>query len=322
MESIVLHTHLSQLIDECPSERLIFLTEQTSLDDLDAALCQSLSSLFDATLVEIEGHHSEALTEDLQYAPLSKFCLGFDGHICETTSRPPTLSTDSSASEDTDGINVCVREANTRPSQKELQQLLRVYQNQEFHLTRSTQDKLTNLLNRQAYSEKMDHLFRSKGYNQRATDIGRVMAMVDIDRFKSINDQYGHLFGDEILVLISRLMEKTFRVDDWLIRFGGEEFIIILHGADLKSAEFSLNRFRESVAKFSFPQVEKVTISIGFTLLNLSIPHTQLLGRTDQALYYSKEHGRNQCHSFEALLEDNLLEEIDHDADIELFEHC
>ena len=300
-----MHANLSQLFAECPAERLIFLTEQTSLDDLDTALCQVLATLFDANHVEIEGHHSTSSDEHPD-ALITKFSLGFDGNVFETTSQSldqGELSGKPIASEDSDGIKVCVSGANTKPLSKELKQLLRVYQNQEFHLTRSTQDKLTNLLNRQAYSEKMEHLFRSKGFNQRATDIARVMAMIDIDRFKQVNDQYGHLFGDEILVLISRLMEKCFRVDDWLIRFGGEEFIIILHGSDLKSAEQSLNRFRESIAKFSFPQVGKVTVSIGFTELNLAIPHTQLLGRADQALYYSKKHGRNQCSSFEFLLD-------------------
>ncbi|OUS29376.1 hypothetical protein A9Q99_09760 [Gammaproteobacteria bacterium 45_16_T64] len=301
----------------CPSNLLILLTEQTSLDDLDAALCQSLTLLFDAIETSIDGHPTgTSCTLDVIS---KKYHIGFDGDIREYTDLEHSGKGSISAADDVDHIDICVIGEQSTPSSQAIQQLLRIYQNQEFHLTRSTQDKLTNLLNRQAYSEKIDHLFRSSGLSQRASDIRRVMAMVDIDNFKSINDQYGHLFGDEILVLISRLMEKSFRVDDWLIRFGGEEFIIILHDVDLQTAAHSLDRFRKNIEQFPFPQLQRVTVSIGFTQLDLSLPHTQLLGRTDQALYYSKKNGRNQCNEYESLLSEHLLDEVDHESDIELF---
>lgn len=302
----------------CPANLLILLTEQTSLDDLDAALCQSLTLLFDAIDTTIDGRpsHSSCNLDDIS----KKYHVGFDGEIVEYSDILPTDRRGLDIANDMDHIDICVMGEQAMPSTQAIQQLLRVYQNQEFHLTRSTQDKLTNLLNRQAYSEKIDHLFRSSGRSQRATDIRRVMAMVDIDNFKAINDQYGHLFGDEILVLISRLMEKSFRVDDWLIRFGGEEFILILHDVDLNTAAQSLDRFRKNVAQCRFPQIEQVTVSIGFTQLDLTIPHTQLLGRTDQALYYSKKNGRNQCNQYETLLAQKLLDNADLDSDIELFQ--
>ena len=94
------------------------------------------------------------------------------------------------------------------------------------------------------------------------------------------------------------LMRKTFRGGDRLFRFGGEEFVVILNADSETLAAATFNRFRTAVENHEFPQVGKVTCSIGFTAVSESDVPTDVVGRADEALYYAKEHGRNQvcCH--------------------------
>jgi Diguanylate cyclase, GGDEF domain len=93
------------------------------------------------------------------------------------------------------------------------------------------------------------------------------LGLVDIDKFKCINDNYGHLFGDEVLLLVSQLMKKSFRGTDQLFRFGGEEFVIVLDHATTEGVEVAFDRLRETIAAFEFPQVGRVTISLGYKFI-------------------------------------------------------
>jgi diguanylate cyclase (GGDEF)-like protein len=133
------------------------------------------------------------------------------------------------------------------------------------------------------------------------------LCVVDIDHFKRVNDSFGHLFGDEVLLRMGDLMRKTFRGGDRLFRFGGEEFVVILNAEDEALAATSFNRFRNSVEKHEFPQVGKVTCSIGFTAVtNMDVP-TDVVGRADEALYFAKEHGRNQVCCYERLVAEGAI---------------
>src|SRR6202011_3687326 len=94
------------------------------------------------------------------------------------------------------------------------------------------------------------------------------LALIDIDRFKSINDGYGHLFGDEVLLLVSQLMKRSFRGADQLFRFGGEEFVVLLDRASEPGAQIVLERLRTTIGEHEFPQVGQVTISVGYTRID------------------------------------------------------
>jgi diguanylate cyclase (GGDEF)-like protein len=125
------------------------------------------------------------------------------------------------------------------------------------------------------------------------------IAILDIDHFKRINDDFGHLYGDEVLLRFSQLMEKCFRYNDFLFRFGGEEFVVILNLASQETAVTIFNRFREDVANYDFPSVGRITVSIGITHIdNLSMPTTQL-DHADKALYHAKDSGRNRVVLYE-----------------------
>jgi len=191
--------------------------------------------------------------------------------------------------------------------------LARIYGNQIRLLDYSELDTLTHLLNRKTFDETFDRLLTARdccaadacSENRREhleQGTPAWLGVIDIDHFKRVNDSFGHLFGDEVLLRVGDLMRKTFRGGDRLFRFGGEEFVVILNAESEELAAAGFNRFRASVENHEFPQVGKVTCSVGFTaVLSKDIP-TDVVGRADEALYYAKEHGRNQVCSYEQLL--------------------
>ncbi|MBI1395229.1 MAG: diguanylate cyclase [Betaproteobacteria bacterium] len=199
--------------------------------------------------------------------------------------------------------------------------LTRIYRNHLSLLEYSEHDTLTALLNRKTF----DDVFLRRVRRQPIADargrqvelVGRRrdrrpdehpwLAVIDIDHFKRINDCHGHLFGDEVLLLIARMMRTTFRSQDVLFRFGGEEFVVLLGPSTAAGAETVMERFREQVETFSFPQVEQVTVSIGLTRTEQSDSPSAAFDRADDALYFAKQNGRNQVRTYETLLELGLV---------------
>ena len=145
------------------------------------------------------------------------------------------------------------------------------------------------------------------------------LAMVDIDHFKLVNDRFGHLIGDEVLILVARLMRISFRSHDRVFRFGGEEFVVVLRCDDHASAEAALERFRAAMASHDFPQVGQITSSVGFTQIALGDSPSAACERADQAVYHAKHHGRNQVCSESDLVRRGLLKSDVKVGEIELF---
>ena len=145
------------------------------------------------------------------------------------------------------------------------------------------------------------------------------LAMLDIDHFKLVNDTYGHLIGDEVLILVARLMQTTFRVYDKVYRFGGEEFVVVVRSGEHDSAVAALERFRASMEAYQFPQAGRITVSVGLTEIQAGDTPAAACERADQAVYYAKHHGRNQVCSEADLVRRGLLK-VDHKVgDVELF---
>jgi diguanylate cyclase (GGDEF)-like protein len=205
--------------------------------------------------------------------------------------------------------------------------LFRVYDNYLAVLRDSQIDRLTGLLNRRTFDDQLDRalgLIR-RAYHDNSDDTSKrkvgegngcfFMGEIDIDHFKSFNDRFGHLHGDEVLVLLARILRSAFRKTDLIYRFGGEEFVVIVYVDDRNDAEMTFERLRRSIENHAFPRVGKVTVSIGITeIRDTSIP-VELLGRADQALYYAKTHGRNQVSFYEALVASGEIEPYHHDPD-------
>lgn len=200
--------------------------------------------------------------------------------------------------------------------------LLSAYNHQVHLLRNKDTDSLTGLYNRQSFDSRLQKLHENFEQENRANDEPSqfCFALLDIDFFKKVNDKYGHVYGDEVLLLFSNLMKKTFREVDMLFRYGGEEFAVLLHDITLKQADVVLNRFRKNIEDFDFPMDNIVTASIGYCNFNNKVPLSSIIERADKALYYSKEHGRNLVNGFEYLLEKNEIEDFKIDeGDIEFF---
>jgi diguanylate cyclase len=145
-------------------------------------------------------------------------------------------------------------------------------------------DPLTGVYNRRALDESLVSQFAMRS---RYGSIFSV-AMFDIDHFKAVNDQHGHLRGDQVLQEVARLLDEIARETDILARYGGEEFIIVMPETGLEGAALFANRTREEAARRL-----TVTLSGGVTVaLDGDSPET-MLARVDAALYRAKNAGRN-----------------------------
>lgn len=145
-------------------------------------------------------------------------------------------------------------------------------------------DPLTGLSNRRGMEETLNRLFALNNRYHTAFTV----AMLDLDHFKSVNDQLGHLQGDQLLREFSSLLADTARETDLTARYGGEEFIVVMPQTDLLGACVFCERLRQKVER----QLG-VTVSIGVTQAQEGDSLHSLLSRADAALYGAKAHGRN-----------------------------
>jgi diguanylate cyclase (GGDEF)-like protein len=220
----------------------------------------------------------------------------------------------------------------TREQQVLLNGFCRIYENYLSILKESECDKLTGLLNRQTFEGKVKRFIEQKNKKQSTVSIRENrrspeqnssiwLAIIDLDNFKHVNDRFGHVCGDEVLLTFAQLMKNHFRNEDLLFRFGGEEFILVMEATTSKIMHRKLDEFKNVVASHQFPLIEFLTVSIGFTLLDPNMFISSVVDRSDKALYYAKENGRNTVHCFEDLIENKLLQrhEPDINSPIELF---
>ena len=130
---------------------------------------------------------------------------------------------------------------------------------------------------------------------------------------------HGHLIGDEVLLLMSRLLRSSFRYHDRLYRFGGEEFVVLLDCVAGAQAALAFERLRLNVERFIFPQVGHITVSIGFTRTEAADAPSAAFSRADKALYHAKGLGRNRVTQYENLVHAGSIVEPRIGGDIELF---
>lgn len=169
-----------------------------------------------------------------------------------------------------------------------------LYQSEQRLSALSQRDPLTGAYNRRYFDEQARiECARAHRYGQALT-----MLMMDLDKFKQVNDTYGHPAGDEVLKAISTISGKTLRKSDVLARYGGEEFVILLPHAGLTEAIMLAERLRKAVEDTVISAGDlmlKVTISIGASALGQEEATIEaMLARADQALYSAKANGRNR----------------------------
>ena len=151
-------------------------------------------------------------------------------------------------------------------------------------------DTLTGLRNRRAVSAFTEmEIKRAERYGDALS-----LIMFDIDHFKRINDTFGHLVGDEVLILVAKLISERIRASEVLGRWGGEEFILVLPQTDMENAVHLAGELRTLMQAYVFPHVGIVTASFGVTQFAPGDSMDSLLHRADIALYRAKECGRNR----------------------------
>jgi len=220
-------------------------------------------------------------------------------------------------------------------SQRMVSSVLRIYHNFQGLLDYSERDTLTGLLNRKTFEEsflkalsELSTLAQVVAADPQAGENDRrhenihpqyFLGVIDIDHFKAVNDGFGHLIGDEVLLLLSRLMRSSFRFHDLLYRFGGEEFVVLMRCDEGVDAAHAFERLRHNTEQYAFPQVGRITVSIGFTQVRVGDSPAAAFERADKAVYHAKDNGRNQVHNHADLVSAGQMREVTQLSDMELF---
>ena len=169
---------------------------------------------------------------------------------------------------------------------------------EQYHIRRMEEyamvDPMTGLHNRrwleQMYTREM---------NRSNTGHFKLIAfMLDIDHFKNVNDTYGHLAGDQVLISVAQTLTRSLRPSDMPVRYGGEEFTVFLPGTTIKNAKIIAERIRNNMENMSISlpdgNILQVTVSIGFAERIDDDTVSSLIDRADKALYQAKQNGRNR----------------------------
>jgi diguanylate cyclase (GGDEF)-like protein len=171
------------------------------------------------------------------------------------------------------------------------------HENLERIRQQSRVDQLTGLLNRRVFDEQLVIEFRRALRYERDLSL----MMFDLDNFKRVNDTWGHQQGDAVLEAVSQLLRGSFRDLDTVCRYGGEEICVIMPETVGEAARVKGEQIRRKIAEMEIPLVDEhkkrmgVTVSVGIACMNKTTQtEQQLLRAADRALYFCKNHGKNQ----------------------------
>ncbi len=171
-------------------------------------------------------------------------------------------------------------------------------------------DSLTGILNRRAFLREASAVVRR--LQEQGQNLG--LLYLDLDRFKPLNDNHGHAFGDHVLRQFAEVCQDNLRERDLLARVGGEEFVVLLPQADLQAAVSIAERIRESVAGLNFPELgtQHVTVSTGIADgASCGYDLRQLMARADDALYQAKKSGRNRTVTISSTSDTRVIKQND-----------
>lgn len=175
-----------------------------------------------------------------------------------------------------------------RYSQKRLQDIIDT-QTSELHKLATT-DGLTGAYNHRTIEQLINkEIARSKRYENSFS-----VLMIDVDHFKKVNDEFGHLVGDNVLIELVKRIKALVRDSDVLGRWGGEEFLLLAAESDLETASLLAERIRTAISHPPFAKSRTITVSIGVTQFHSSDNSSTMIARADEALYKAKNDGRNR----------------------------
>ena len=155
----------------------------------------------------------------------------------------------------------------------------------------STTDGLTQIYNRR----KISDIFNEEYLKARRYGIIFSVIIIDFDWFKLVNDTYGHQIGDQVLIELAQLMKDSLRNTEYIGRWGGEEFFIVLPNTNVKDGYTLAERIRLKISSYDFPTANHQTCSFGITQYMGDDSIERIIKRADTALYYAKEHRNCTC---------------------------
>lgn len=213
-----------------------------------------------------------------------------------------------------------------------------VFRNMYHLLAYSDRDALTGLLNRKSlddtfYSAVLDELGEmadvSNAALQAPVAVGserrhRVppnywLGTISVDHFGLLNDKNGHLIAEEVLLLVTRIMNNTFRTYDRLYRLGGEQFAVLMHCPEEALVLAAFERFRANIEKFNFPQVGRVTVCAGFTRITADDSPSTALEHAERAVDYAQHNGHNKVFSHAELVRKGFFGDVPKIGAVDIF---
>lgn len=171
-----------------------------------------------------------------------------------------------------------------------LLQLARTEKRADQLAVQASTDSLTGVMSRSAGVDLLQQALRD--------DLQVTVGLIDLDHFKKINDQYGHIEGDRVLKLVVKSISRVMRKSDGIARWGGDEFLLIMRNTTDEEGREAADRLREAVASDS-DRIQGVTLSIGIASQRADESVESLLSRADRVLYAAKAHGRNRVETTE-----------------------
>lgn len=184
--------------------------------------------------------------------------------------------------------------AANRKKREELEKNLKALEIEKADFEKSSkEDPLTGCLNRAGFSSILTR--EQERLNKNGSPLSYII--LDIDHFKDFNDTFGHSVGDEVLVNLSKLVQSRIRNTDALVRWGGEEFVVLCSDTPLQNAQFLAEKLRQNIENTELISQRKVTCSFGVAEMIPGEDSKKLFERADKALYASKQGGRNRVTS-------------------------
>lgn len=174
---------------------------------------------------------------------------------------------------------------------KKLKELTKVLEEKNNLLsTLAITDELTGLYNRHFLDQRIECEMKNADMQNKPIS----MAILDIDHFKRVNDTYGHPVGDEVLKELANVVRNEIQSTDFIVRFGGEEFVLIMPNTNSEEAYQLVEIIRDKIEKHEFPKVGHITVSFGVAVKELYELFYSWYDRMDKALYFAKQSGRNR----------------------------
>ncbi|WP_412498924.1 GGDEF domain-containing protein [Shewanella indica] len=319
-------------------DSVVQLTEQRQLDSLAESLVSTVSqmlSIDEVCILDVDkltkrkgGLDGQRNVSSASLAVSVKLCIEQRREICFSNGLHQELAVPIIINDKLTKVLLVSAPLLTEQDRVLLRGFAKVYENYFHIVVESETDSLTNLLNRKAFLPQLyssveiacDLLQEQAQASQDADEELKLwICIFDIDYFKKINDTFGHLYGDEVLLQVSALMKQVFSAQDLMFRFGGDEFVILPAPRSRRALIELCQEFTQNLAQLQQERLGGIRISMGIAGIDPRVDPGTLLNQADNALYFVKGNGRNQVAFYGQLLAEGKLEGPQIEDDIELF---